>query len=282
MLNAIAGKHQQQQEHGERAAQAEVADAERRLPQLQRDHVRVALRRPGGDHEHEVEDLQHVDHQGHEDDGEHGSQQRHGDLAEDLPLVATVDPRRFEGLPGIAARPGGDDHHGEAGPDPDVRHDDRRRDERRAEPADAAERLAEVRRRGAAARRRLHRARRARTCRRARSSPSPRPLRRRRLPPRRRAGRARRGRWQPGSPPSAGREVEPDGAGDAAIGRGGLGRLHASVGDRLRRDRDEAEGRGLADADGVRRSTGHRRPSARGPASSDGRAPGSSPGDGPR
>ena len=54
--------HQQEQEHRQRAAEAEVPDAERRLPHLQRDHVRASLcDDPGRDHQHEVEDLQHVD-----------------------------------------------------------------------------------------------------------------------------------------------------------------------------------------------------------------------------
>ena len=46
---------------------------------------------------------------------------------------------------GIAARPGADHDHREAGPHPDVGDDDRRRDQLRAEPRDAAERRRERR-----------------------------------------------------------------------------------------------------------------------------------------
>src|SRR4029079_18040822 len=45
--------------------------------------------------------------------------------------------------------PGADDDHGEAGPHPDVGDDDRRRDQLRAEPRDAAVRRGEGRRRDA-------------------------------------------------------------------------------------------------------------------------------------
>src|SRR2546430_2061007 len=44
----------------------------------------------------------------------------------------------------VAAGAGGDEYHREAGPDPQVRHDDRRGDERGPEPGDAPERLGEV------------------------------------------------------------------------------------------------------------------------------------------
>ncbi len=102
----MAGSHEQEQQHGERAAEPEVeAPAERDPVHLQRDHVRVVLGRLGREDQHQVEDLQYIDHQGHQDDRQHRPQQRDGDPAEDLPLRGAVDPGRLEDSRGRAASP---------------------------------------------------------------------------------------------------------------------------------------------------------------------------------
>ena len=145
MLNAHHRDHQQQQKDGDRAAQAQVrVRAERRAVQLERQDVRVVLRRARRDDEDQVEDLQHVDHQRDEDDREDRRQQRHGDLPEDLPLVGAVHPCRFEQFTRHAREARRDQHHREARPHPDVDADDGRGDQRRAEPVDAVVRLPEV------------------------------------------------------------------------------------------------------------------------------------------
>ena len=116
--------------------------------------------------------------------------------------VAAVGPRRLEHVARDRGQAGGDHDHGEAGPDPDVGDDDRRRDQLRAEPGDAVERLGERLRADRDAGTRRPRRPRRRTSRSARSSRS-RPSRRRRRGARRSrpAGRARPASTSPGVPP---------------------------------------------------------------------------------
>ena len=78
-----------------------------------------------------------------EDDAEHGCEQRHGHAPEDLPLGGAVGARRLEHVSRHRREPGADHDHGEAGPDPDVGDQQRRRDQVRPEPGEAAERLRE-------------------------------------------------------------------------------------------------------------------------------------------
>ena len=75
----------------------------------------------------------------------HRREQRHGDAAEDLPLGRAVGARRLEHVARHRRQAGADHHHREAGPDPDVGDQERRRDQLRPEPRVAAERLRERR-----------------------------------------------------------------------------------------------------------------------------------------
>ena len=69
MFRASNRDHEQEQEHGDCRAGAEVVDAaECRAPHRERDHVRVRLHRLGREGEHDVENLQDVDEHRHEDD----------------------------------------------------------------------------------------------------------------------------------------------------------------------------------------------------------------------
>ena len=68
---------------------------------------------------------------------EHRREQRHRHAPEDLPLVRAVGPRRLQHLARDRRQPGGDHHHREARPDPDVGDHDRRGDQVRAEPGHA-------------------------------------------------------------------------------------------------------------------------------------------------
>ena len=72
-----------------------------------------------------------------------GREQRHRDAAEDLPLGRAVGARGLEHVARHRREPGADHDHREAGPDPDVGDQQRRGDQARPEPGEAAERLRE-------------------------------------------------------------------------------------------------------------------------------------------
>ncbi len=176
-----------------------------------------------------------------------GREQRHGHPPEDLPLGGAVGSRRLEHLSRHRREPGGDHHHGEAGPDPDVGDHQRGRDQLRPEPGEAAPRFREGLRRDAGVVGARARPPRSRTCRRRPPPPSSRPCSRRRAAARSRpAGRARPSRPCPATPPPGlkSRQTTPC----DVTRRGGFGSTacFAAVGTWLGRDAGQPEQRDAA------------------------------------
>ena len=100
------GIDEQEQEHRDRRPETKVVDAaEGRPPHGKRDHVGVVLDRSRRDRDDDVEDLEDVDQHRHEDDREHGREERDGDPSEDLPFARAVRTRGLERSRGIAASP---------------------------------------------------------------------------------------------------------------------------------------------------------------------------------
>ena len=169
-----------------------------------------------------------------------GREQGHGHAPEDLPLAGAVRARGLEHVARDGGEAGGDHHHREAGPDPDVGDDHRGGDQLGAEPGDTVERLGERRRPDGRACTRRPRRRRRRSC-------------RRRLGHRRldrvavgvaqldgHAGHAELLRLDLARRAAAGLEVPPDDAHDRALQRLWGDRLHRARRHLVRRDAGEA------------------------------------------